>query len=399
LVNTSMEIVGIKFKNPVLTAAGPPSRSGEALRAAARGGAGGLVAKTVSLKPARVPRPCMAVVDRGLSISDIGLSVGGRFVRISKSMVQLPHGFLNAELWSDVPYQQWIAREYKLAKETGLPVIASIGYAPEEVSKLGPLVEKAGVDGIEFSTHYIGFDPKPFAEVAKALKESVNIPIFAKLSPHVQDISLFAKAVERYVDGVVAINTYGPALHIDIETGKPQLGSESGYGWLSGLALKPIAIRCVADVARAVKVPVMGVGGILSGLDAIEHIMAGAWAVQICTGAILEGPSIYGRVAKEIEEFLKKHGYDSLEGIRGIALKHLPSAPLRTSALSPKVDENLCTGCGICKLSCVYDAIEITEDPSTGRLFSFTYEDKCYGCGLCISICPQRARYFEEVSP
>ena len=398
MVNTSVEIVGIKFKNPVLTAAGPPSRSGEALRVAARGGAGGLVAKTVSLKPARVPRPCMAVVDRGLSISDIGLSVGGRFVRISKSMVQLPHGFLNTELWSDVPYQQWIAKEYKLARETGLPVIASVGYAPEEVSKLGPLIEKAGVNGIEFSTHYTGFDPKPIAEVAKTLKESVNIPIFAKLSPHVQDIALFAKAVERYVDGVVAINTYGPTLHIDIETGKPQLGSESGYGWLSGPALKPIAIRCVADVARAVKVPVMGVGGILSGLDAIEHIMAGAWAVQICTGAILEGPSIYRRVAKEIEEFLKKHGYDSLEDIRGMALKHLPSAPLRTSALSPKVDENLCTGCGICKTSCVYDAIEITEDPSTGRLFSFTYEDKCYGCGLCISICPQRARYFEEAS-
>ena len=395
MVDTSVEIVGIKFKNPVLTAAGPPSRSGKALQGAARGGAGGLVTKTISLKPARVPRPCMAVVDRGLSISEIGLSVGGRFVRISRSMVQLPHGFLNAESWSDVPYQQWIAREYKLAKETGLPVIASIGYTPKEVSKLGPLVEKAGVDGIEFSTHYTGFDPKPIAEVAKALGESVSIPIFAKLSPHVINIAQFANAVEKYVDGVVAINTYGPTLFIDVETGKPQLGSESGYGWLSGPALKPIAVRCVADVARAVKVPVIGVGGILCGLDAIEHIMAGAWAVQICTGAILEGPSIYGRVAKEIEEFLKEHGYDSIEDIRGMALKHLPTAPLRTSALSPKVDEKLCTGCGICKRSCVYDAIEITEDPLTGRLSSFTYEDKCYGCGLCVSICPQRARYFE----
>jgi len=384
LVDLSVEIAGIRFRNPVLTAAGPPSRDGEALVEAARGGAGGLVAKTISVRPAEVPRPCMAVVDRD------------RPVKIRGFPAYTTYGFLNSELWSDIPYQRWIEREYALAKGTGLPVIASIGYTPEDVAKLGPLVERAGVDGIEFSTHYVGFDPKPVAEVAKTLRESVEIPIFAKLSPHLPDIVPFAKAVEPYVDGIVAINTYGPTLHIDVETGKPLLGGRYGYGWLSGPALKPIAVRCVAEISKAVRVPVIGVGGILCGRDAVEHIMAGAYAVQICTGAILEGPGIYGRVAKEIEEFLREHGYDSLEDIRGMALKWLPEKPLRTVALAPEVDVERCTGCGICERACVYHAIEMVELADSRRKVSKTVVEKCYGCGLCVSICPTRARYFPE---
>jgi len=383
MIEISVEIAGIRFRNPVLTAAGPASRDGEALIKAAKGGAGGLVAKTISLKPAEVPRPCLAIINREYSLRIPGFKAYTTF------------GFQNAELWSDIPYQRWIEREYKLAKSTGLPLIASIGYTPEEVSRLGKLVEKAGVDGIEFSTHYLGFDPRPLEEVAKSLKESVDIPIFAKLSPHLPDITPFAKAVEPYVDGIVAINTYGPTLHIDIETGKPLLGGENGYGWLSGPALKPIAVRYVADIARAVKKPVIGVGGIMSGKDAIEHIMAGAWAVEICTGAILEGPEIYGRVVREIEEFLKTHGYDSVEDIRGIALKWIPEKPLRTEAIPPSLDPRKCTGCGICEKACVYEAIEMIEDIKTGKRISRTIEERCYGCGLCVSICPTRARYFE----
>jgi len=106
-----------------------------------------------------------------------------------------------------------------------------------------------------------------------------------------------------------------------VETGYPLLGGKHGYGWLSGPALKPLALRCVADIVRTVDLPVIGVGGISTGLDAIEFIMVGAQAVQVCTAAIMQGPSIYGRIARQVDRWLDEHGYGSLAEIRGAAIK------------------------------------------------------------------------------
>jgi len=393
-VDLTVSLAGIPLRNPVLTAAGPMSRDGATLVEAARGGVGGLVAKTVSVEPAQVPRPNMQTLDRGQTQSFLAVAMQNRIVQLERVKVQGAYGLLNHELWSDKPYQLWLEHEYPLAKQTGLSLIASLGYRPEELRKLAPLVQKAGVDGIEFSTHYLEANPEVFNEVAKTLKESVDIPIFAKMSPHVRDLTLFTRAVERYVDGFVAINTLGPCLHVDIETGRPLLGGPGGVGWLSGPAIKPLAVRCVADIARGTSKPVVGVGGISTGGDAIEHIMCGATAVEVCTAAILGGPAVYGRIAEGIRTFLSEHGHDSLEDIRGAALPHLPSATLRLESRPPQVDEDACTGCGLCTRSCAYTAITVHAEK--GKAVVDT--DRCYGCGLCTSICPHRALSFEESS-
>ena len=102
------------------------------------------------------------------------------------------------------------------------------------------------------------------------------------------------------------INSFGPCLGIDIETGLPYMGSKEGYGWLSGPAIRPLALRCVYDAARAVHVPIFGVGGIAAGRDAAEMLMAGASAVQVCTAAILQGPKVYGKIAGELNKFLDR---------------------------------------------------------------------------------------------
>ena len=370
-VDLSVEIAGIRLRNPTMTAPGPTTRDGITLKKQAEGGVGALVAKTISVNPGVVPRPNISVLD--------------------KKRVYV--GLLNTETWSDIPYQQWIGKEYKIAKEAGLPVIASMGYSASDLRKLGPLVEKAGVDGIEFSLHYVGFDYKPIIEIAKALRESVEVPIFPKLSPHIINPIEFSKELEKVgVDGIVTINTYGPCLHIDIETGRPVLGGESGYGWMSGAALKPLAIRYVADVARTVKIPVLGCGGIMKGADAVEHIMAGASAVQICTGSILHGPSIYGKVAKEIEQFMRDHGYDSIEDMRGIALKYLPKES-RLKTDPPLINEDLCIGCNLCERYCAYDAVKI-EETKPKKFRVMIDEGKCYSCGLCTTVCPTRAIFY-----
>lgn len=352
-----VNLAGLKLRNPVLTAAGPAARDGMTLLNAATGGAGGLVAKTVSIKPAKVPNPNITALGRG--------------------RVKSRRGLLNAELWSEISLCQWLESEYPIALSSGLPVIASVGYTPEEVAEIAPKIEDAGMHAIEFSTHYVG----GHVEIAKALKDAVEIPIFAKLSPKV-DVAAVAKDVEKHVDGIVAINTYGPCLHIDIETGKPFLGSDGGEGWLSGAALKPIAMRCVADIASSVDIPVIAVGGVSSGEDAIEFMMAGASAVQVCTAAILEGQTVYGRIAGEISDWLKEHDYNSVSQLIGLALPHLKEEhALRNK---PQVNLEKCTRCGLCEKSCVYRAITVNKKED---LFDID-EEKCQRCGMCISVCP-----------
>ena len=360
MADISINLLDLRFRNPVFTAAGPTSRDGMTLLNAAAGGVGGLVAKTVSVKPADVPKPNMAALDQG--------RVGSR------------RGILNAELWSELPLETWLEREYPIALSSGLPLIASVGYTPEEVSIVAPQLEKAGVSAIEFSTHYVG----GHVDIAKALRDAVEIPIVAKLSPKV-DVVEVAKALEPHVDAIAAINTFGPCLRINIETGRPMLGSDTGYGWMSGSSLKPIALRCVADIASNVKIPVIGVGGVMTGEDVVEFLMAGASAVQVCTAAILEGHTIYGKIAAQLNDWLDKHNFGSIEDIRGVALPHLHEGIHLEPP--PRVDLEKCTKCGLCEKSCVYHAITVEKAKDLFVIDS----NKCEGCGMCISVCPYYA--------
>ncbi len=361
-ITLETELAGLELRNPLLPAAGPIVRDGKSLLEIANKGAGGLVSKTVSLEPAEVPRPNMAKIGDSL---------------------------INAELWSEIPLEQWIEKEYPKAKEADLPLIASVGYTAEDIEKIVPQIAEVGVDGFELSTHYLGDDPEPIVEAVEAAKAETELPIFVKLSPQVLDISKFAKAAEDAgADGIVAINTLGPALRIDINTEKPIMGSENGYGWLSGPAIKPIAVRCVADIARAVDIPVVGVGGIKDEQDVAEFLMAGASAVQICTAAITRGTKIFGLIADDLSKFMNARGYDSIGEITGAGLKHLPEEPIRTTAKQPDVLTSKCTGCGLCVKHCPYEAVKIVGgsariDPAN-----------CTGCGLCVSVCPPEALKF-----
>lgn len=360
MAKLSVNICGINFSNPVMPAAGPTSKDGEMCQAAARGGAGGIVTKTISVKPADVPRPCMA---------------------------EIKGSFLNTELWSELPKEQWLEKEYKMARDTGLPVIVSLGYTAEQIAGLAPLV-KPYADALELSTHYVGNDISPIVDALKAAKAAVDVPVFMKMSPHpnIQDI---AKAVEDAgADGLVMINSFGPCMAIDIETGLPLMGSQGGYGWLSGAAIKPLAVRCVYDAAGVVRIPIFAVGGISSGRDVAEMFMAGASAVQVCTAGILKGPGVYGKIVKELEEFLDSRGYADIAEIKGLAHRKMTERVFRTTAVAPVVDKDRCSLCGICETSCMYSAISRSgELLIDGR--------KCFGCGLCVTRCPKRALSFK----
>jgi dihydroorotate dehydrogenase/Pyruvate/2-oxoacid:ferredoxin oxidoreductase delta subunit len=398
-----VEFAGLKFKNPLMNAACPVSRDAESMKILIDNGVGGVVAKTISVKPAIVPRPSMAAVDRGITRMQVLKTIKPgdiRIVNLDSGNNRFIFGVLNAELWSDIPAEHYLEREYPIVREyarkNNVPFIVSIGYTPEELSNLGPKVEKAGADAIEFSTHYIGKDYRPVVEAAKALRESVSIPIFAKLSPFTPNIPELVKELEKVgVNGLVATNTIGPALNIDVETGMPIVGGPYGFGWLSGPALKPLALAVVAQAALNTKLPVIGVGGISRGVDVIEYFMAGASAVQICTAALIEGPGVFKRILKETEEWLERHGYESILDVKGLALKHLKPEPRRVWAEPPIVDPKKCIGCGFCEQVCNYDAVHVLPDEK-GKRVARVDVNKCYGCGLCTSVCPTRAIAFKE---
>jgi dihydroorotate dehydrogenase (NAD+) catalytic subunit len=359
MANLRVNLCGLEFRNPILPAAGPPTRDGAALQAAASGGAGGLVTKTISVEPAEVPHPCMA---------------------------ELRGGFLNAELWSELPKERWFEDEYKLARETGLPVIVGLGYTAKQIRELAPMV-RPFADALELSTHYVGTNVGPIVDALHAAKEAVDVPVFMKLSPHpnIQELALALE--DAGADALVMINSFGPCMSIDVETGMPLMGSKDGFGWLSGGAIKPLAVRCVYDAARVVKIPIIGVGGISNGRDAAEMLMAGARAVEVCTEAILRGPTVYGRIAQELDALLNEHGYKSAEEISGLTVRMMRQCGAPRMENAPEVNMERCSLCGICEKSCPGGAIHLDKN---ARVVEIS-EEKCSKCGLCITRCKLRA--------
>ena len=174
-----------------------------------------------------------------------------------------------------------------------------------EINISCPNIKEGGVS--------FGADPKMAAEITRAVKKSTKKPIIMKLTPNVTDIAEIARAVESEgADGVSLINTL-LGMRIDIHNKKPVLWNR--MGGLSGPAVKPVAVRMVYQVRRVVNIPVIGLGGIMTGEDAAEFLMAGADAISIGTAALVD-PTAPVRIKKELIEFMNQYGYKNLRQIR-----------------------------------------------------------------------------------
>ena len=353
MANLITQLFNLELAHPIMPAAGPPVRDGAALLACAEGGAAALVTKTISVKAANVPTPNMA---------------------------DFKTYFLNTELWSELSPEQWLEHEYAIAQQAGLPMIIGLGYTAADIAELAPKVAPFA-DAIELSTHYIADDPRPMQDAVRAAKSGANVPVLVKMSPFREPREAALAAQQAGADAIVATNSFGPAFGVDIEHGgRPWMGGK-GYGWMSGPAIKPIALRMVYDVARVVDIPIIGVGGITTGSDVVEYLMAGATAVQVCTAAITHGPAIYGKLARQLNTWLDAHGYANVTDIHGLTLKH--AIPNMTQP--PTLHIERCIGCGKCVTSCAYNALYLEDKKIHIRA------EKCEHCGLCISRCPTAA--------
>ncbi len=208
-----------------------------------------------------------------------------------------------------------------------IPVIGSIyGYRIEQfgevakkIASLSPAMIEVNVScpHMDYGKPYYA-DAELISKVTKSVKaNSGKIPVSIKLSPNVYDIKELAHSAERAgADAITAINTV-TGMTIDIGARKPILSNK--IGGVSGPALKPIAVRCVYEIHEAVKIPIIGTGGVTYGKDAIEMVMAGATGIGIGTGIFYRGSDIFKKVSDEMEKWMKKNKVKSLDEIRGCA--------------------------------------------------------------------------------
>jgi len=210
----------------------------------------------------------------------------------------------------------------------GVPIIASIfGSTVEEFATVARTLNAANPDFIEVNISCpnveaemgrpFATDPEAAAQVTAAVKGATRLPVIVKLSPNVTDIASIARAVEEAgADAISAINTVS-GMVIDVYSGMPILANRTGG--ISGPAIKPIALRCVYEITQAVRIPVIGIGGITSGRDALEMIMAGATAVGIGSAIYYRGVEAFGEILKEMQGLMRELGYHKIEEVRGIA--------------------------------------------------------------------------------
>ena len=216
-----------------------------------------------------------------------------------------------------------LAEAKKDCSKIGVPVIASVfARSIEEFAGVAQIVMEAKPDAIELnmSCPNVGSEGRMFAcvsgdaaKVVEAVKDVCKAPVFAKLTPNVTDIVEVAKAVEGAgANGIVAINTM-PGMLIDAKARKPILTNKEGG--LSGAALKPIALRAVYSVSRAVEIPIIGTGGVLSGMDAVEMLMVGASAVGVGS-AISYRKNAFGAIRGELAVFMRENGYSKISELK-----------------------------------------------------------------------------------
>jgi dihydroorotate dehydrogenase (NAD+) catalytic subunit len=294
----AVEVAGIRFPNPVLAAPGPLGFGREAQNAVRLTAFGGFVTKTVTVEPRPGnPDPQLARTDAGW-LNSLGL----------------PNKGLAAFLTRDLPFLATL----------GIPIIASVaGHSADEFATLVEWIEREpAVAGIELNLSCpnvegglaFAVDPGATRGLLRRLRPMTAKPLIAKLSPNVTDIVAIARAAqEGGADALTLINTL-TGMAIDVETRRPRLGAVTGG--LSGPAIRPVAVRMVWEVARAVPLPIIGAGGVARAADALEFIIAGASAVAV-GAAVIDRATVAEEITSGLLDYLRRHGLSSLRPLVG----------------------------------------------------------------------------------
>jgi dihydropyrimidine dehydrogenase (NAD+) subunit PreA len=387
----SIDFCGVRFTNPFLLSAAPPTDDLDMVRAAFDAGWGGAVLKTTSVETEQVDLayPMMSAVHYG----------GQRVM-----------GLGNIDLISEHHIDAVEERVATLRAEYPDRVVAAsiMGSKKAEWQTLVKRLEAAGVDIIEcsFSCPQGSMGEEPGAMLAQSIDATERVtgwikaaaercPVVIKITPQVTDIVRVAEAVKRGgADAICAANTIPSLTGIDVDTfvPYPDVNGSSTFSGLSGPAVKPITLRTLAEIAKHVDIPITATGGPVTWRDAVEMMLVGATTVQFCTAVMHYGYDIIDDLQDGLAFYLEGKGFAKPADIIGRALGRIVShAELsRDRKVISSLIEERCVKCDLCYIACRdggHQAIKL--DPAT-RLPRID-PDKCPGCRLCVTICPADA--------
>lgn len=382
----SIDFLGVKCENPFFLSSSPVSSSYEMISKAFESGWGGVFYKTVGIF---IPDECSPRFDIGTKESTVWT------------------GFKNMEMISDKPLEVNLEYINKLKRDYPNKVVAVsiMGSTKEEWEELSKLVTEAGADMLEcnFSCPQmtssamgsdVGQNPDLVYEYTKSVASKTHLPVVAKMTPNLGNIEIPAiAALKGGAKGISAINTVKSITNIDLEhlTAMPVVNGKSSISGYSGAAIKPIALRFVADLLKHPDIRethISGIGGIETWQDALEFLLLGARNLQVTTSVMQYGYRIVEDMISGLSYYMDERGVDSLDEITGTALPNIVSAEEldRDFKIIPEIDEEKCVNCGRCYISCFdagHQAIDWDEEKRLPKV-----NDNCVGCHLCLNVCP-----------
>lgn len=309
MTELSVKFCGVAFKNPLVLASGILGITAASWRNVVKNGAGGITTKSLWLAEHAGHRNPVIIVNEHYMLNAVGLPDAG----IEKAGEEIKK-FL---AWSDAP----------LIANIVAGSVSDFGILAEKIARIAPHLIEVNIS----CPNVEGELGKPFAcvaadaakvtrEVKKRLQKArLKIPVTVKLSPNVENIVEIARAcVDAGADALTVMNSLGPGMAINIETRSPILTNKAGG--LTGPVLKPLAVKYIYDIHHALpKTPIIGLGGVLEGRDAIEMMMAGATLIGIGTGVYYRGVEIFKKVAEEMQAWCKENGVKKIADIIGAA--------------------------------------------------------------------------------
>jgi dihydropyrimidine dehydrogenase (NAD+) subunit PreA len=392
------DFLGFEMENPWCVASAPPTATGRLMADAFEAGWGAAIMKTVG----PVEEPIINVAPRIQTMKKWNREIAMQ----------------NIELITDRRLSVWLDELKTLRKRYPKKMIIGSIMAPghdmDAWAKLIESMNQVGCDAVELNLGcphgmperdmgaVCSQDADIVYNIVSTAKAASKVPILTKLTPNVTNIKVMAQAAKRGgSDAITVINTVNGIIGIDIYKRKPHL-SVNGYtavGGISGNAVKPMGLKCVAECKQQTGLPVSATGGIANWSDGVEYLLMGADQLQVCTEIMIRGFKIVAGMNKGLESYLDQMGFDSISEAKGDLYKSVTSFETllkHSSSEKVQVNEDTCTGCNLCVVACDnagYDALLLKEIADTKRTqgtrkVAEVIVDKCTGCNLCVAVCP-----------